>query len=235
MAKVKRKSAGPASSEDMSGIERRPETRLAQVMGTLEARRRFQDYHYRSQARARALMAAALLVSLGMNVFQMVYTPPPKYIGMTSNGSILPLVMLDKPVKDDAAIAKWVNDVIVQTLTLDYANYRTQLSKAQSDFTSRGWSSFEKSLTKSQFLETLIDGNYVTTARPTGVPQVVNSGVLNGTFAWQIAVPLQVTLRNSANSSEVKNFDVKVLVVRQPQTVQADGLGVAQILLQPSR
>lgn len=210
--------------------ERVPESVVSQWVGTIRARESFSSYRRDVARRNQVILGFAMCVSLLMNLYQATRTVPPVYIATNANGEITPLVTLDRPVMSDGDVASWMVNVLTKTYTLDYANYRTELAAVQPSYTAEGWKGFEKGLTSSRFLETIIGNQYVTTATPMQAPQLINSGLIGGMFAWQYSLPLQVTLRNN-NNTDTKIYDARILVIRQPQTIQSDGLGIAQILL----
>jgi len=199
------------------------------------ARDAFSRYTQVSTRRSVVFMGIPLVMSMAMNVMQATRRPQTRFIPTDTNGRILPLVTLDKPVASDDQVAQWATDIIQRAFTMDYVNYRKQLSGVEGEFTGKGWKDFETMLVQSSFLDTLTSNSYVTTATVTDAPQVLTSGLVQDgsswIYAWKIRVALHIVFRNSTGPSD-RSYQVDVLVIRQPQTHEAVGLGIAQIIAQ---
>lgn len=188
-----------------------------------------------SDRRTMVFLGAPLLISLILNAALLTRKPETRYIPTDADGRILPLVMLDKPVTSDANVSQWAADTIQRSFTMDYVNYRKQLSAVEGEYTTKGWKDFETMLTQASFLDTITSNSYVTTASVTGAPQILSSGIVqNGSgwiYAWKIQIPMHIVFRNASGPIE-KSYQVDILVIRQPETHEKNGLGIAQVIAQ---
>ena len=176
-----------------------------------------------------------LLVAIGFQSVLSLYlaTRPPvnHYFATDRDGRIQPLTPINMPIGSLTDLATWVANSVVQAYTFDFANWRAQLSAARSNFTNPGWHGFETALKDSGVLQTVLEKKYVTTAVPTSAPVLINQGMVDGRYAWKFQIPLLVTYQSSERTVP-QNLMVEVLVVRQPETENPRGLGIAQLIAQ---
>ena len=175
------------------------------------------------------LMVAGNVAVIGKGTsYRFVMTDP--------TGKILDLVPLVRPNKPDDIVAKWAVDAVTRTYTFDFRNYRRQFLNAQKVLTQTGWDGFEKALVDSGNFVAVTDNQFVTTAVPTGPATVVSSGILrdaigNQRFGWTVEFPMLVTYRNNKNTVP-QRLNVRAVVVRMPEFINPDGLGIRQIIAQ---
>lgn len=208
------------------------------AVATLIARDSFanQRLHYAVRT---AFMLACLAAFSGLCAITLINRAPQyRYILTTDTGEVLPLAPLDKPNHDDEFIAKWTLDAITRLYSFDYVNYRQQLQDARRNLTTYGWNSFEKALEESGNFKAILQNRYAVTAVPTGPATVIKSAVHTGFMrhAWRVEFPILLTYQSGRNGDDGRplianqNLRLSIVVIRQPEYIQKDGLGIRSIL-----
>ena len=174
---------------------------------------------YRDNYR-RAVLALFLVLIIncglaGMVFYKWAYPPSPQYFATNADGRIIMLHPLTDPSVPDDFVLQWASDSVRQAFSLDYVHWRGQLTDASSNFTPDGWKWFLKSLQSSNNLKTLTDLKMVSNASVTGAPQIVQKGIVNGHYAWNVKLPLLVTYTSAGHTINMP-MDVTLIVIRMP-------------------
>jgi len=192
--------------------------------------------HYAVRIACLLALAAAFAVAC---VLVMLMRPPQfRYVMTDAAGKVLPMVPTDKPNKDDEFIIKWTVDAVTRLYSFDFANYRQQLQAAQKFLTVVGWREFEKSLEKSGNFKAVVGNLYVMSAVPTGPGRITRSEIhpTLGRHAWKVEFPMLITYRSSEKTQDgrplaaTQNLRMTVVVIRQPEFLNTDGLGIRSII-----
>lgn len=208
------------------------------AVATILAKDNFANFRLYMASRIAAALLALMVFSAGCVVLLLNRAEQYSYVMTTSTGEILPMVALDKANKDDEFIVKWTVDAVTRLYSFDFANYRQQLQTAKEKLTAVGAKSFEKSLDESGNFKAVTGNRYVMTAVPTGPGRIVRKDIhptLNR-FAWKVEFPMAITYRSSAHGRDgrpiVANQDLRmsVIVIRQPENLQTDGLGIRSMV-----
>ncbi len=182
------------------------------------------------------VMLVGVYATLGRGV---VY----KYVLADPTGKIVQMVPLSEPNHDDDYIIKWAIDAATRINTFDFVNYRGQFQQAKELMTPQGWRDFERGLTDAGILESVKGLHSVTTAAPTGPGVIVKKanfrwpdGVYR--YAWRVSFPMIVTFRSALTNKETgqprvnsQSVNVEVTVMRMPEYLNPQGLGVRQLLI----
>jgi intracellular multiplication protein IcmL len=219
-AAAARKPGGPGPAR----VAGHPDDYLATVI----ARETYTRERFVLMTRVMAGLCAALVLSLGLNVYQAVRPVQYRFIAMDSTGRIKDLATLDNPLLKQSEVEIWVTDAIAKAFTFSFANYRQELTAAKDSFTPVGWVGFEKALDDSGVLKSVTTNRYVTTAVPTAAPVLLSQGLIEGRYAWRFQIPFLITYQNALKTTQSVN--VTVIVVRMPETEQERGLGIASLI-----
>ncbi len=176
-------------------------------------------------------LAGALMFQAVLIYFLATKPPVNYYFSTDRDGRIQPLTPIDKPIGSLIDLSTWVANSVIEAYTFDFANWRTQLSRARNNFTPSGWKGFETALRDSGVLQTVREKKYVTSAVPTSAPVLVSQGMIQGRYAWKFQIPILVTYQSSEKTVP-QNLMIEVLVVRISETENPRGLGIAQLIAQ---
>lgn len=195
----------------------------------------FHRYMSSTVERTRNILGAALGIALFMNVYQVVRPIAHDYIFADRTGRIVTMYALDKPNLSDSDVAAWATEIVCESMTFDYVNWRSELERASHGFTKSGWDAFQSNLETSQLLQTVIGNEAVLTTKPTSSPQLTDNGLMNGVYAWRMKIPIQWEIRshgaNGQSKTETKNLIASVTIVRQPEVSSEKGVAIAKIML----
>lgn len=185
---------------------------------------------------ARALLIAGVsmplaLAGMGFGAWTLTHQPEPKYFA-ADNGRLIPLIPLDRPSLDHAALVNWSVRVTGDALNLDFAHWRDDLMRVQDRFTPKGFAAFLNAMKSSGNLAAIQDKQLVATAVPNGAPVIVAEGVLNGQYSWRVKIPMLISYQG-ASAVSPQNVYVTLLVTRVPTTQTPEGVGVAQFVMSP--
>lgn len=188
-------------------------------------------------ARINVLILIALVVSLA-GTFALIKRPPQfRYILSDNQGVVVHMVPLEKPNHDDEFIKKWTIDAVTRLYTFDFVNHRNQFQDAKVNLTVQGWKNFEHAMEVSGNFQAVIGNRFVTTAVPTGPAQITKKGDVFGRFAWKVEFPMLISYRSGfreAHTGRQKNTSqqlmMSVTVIRQPEFLNAEGLGIRALV-----
>jgi intracellular multiplication protein IcmL len=176
------------------------------------------------------VMACLVVVSVVSNIYLATRPPVERYFATDTQGRIMPITPVDRPIGNNSELGVWITNSIAQAYTFSFANYRQELEAARLNFTPNGWTGFQEALKSSDTLNSVIENKYVLTAAPSGAPVLIDEGhVEGGVYAWKFQVPFVITYQSAIKATS-QNLLITVVVVRQPETEQPRGLGIAQLI-----
>ncbi len=185
-------------------------------------------------------MILVLLVSMLANVvlasmliYIITHPPAPKYFATSINGRIIPLFPLNEPNQSDSAVLQWANQAAIAAFTYNFVNYRTELQASSGFFTSDGWSQFLTALEQSNNLDAVKAKKLIVSAVATRAPIILQKGILNGSYAWRVQMPILVTYQSASEFSQQNNV-VTMLITRVPTLNSPRGIGISQFVVGPA-
>ncbi len=193
-------------------------------------RNRFYRTNYR---RVLAIVLALLItniISLMVVSYLVTHRAQPTYFATASNGEIIPLVPLNKPLVSRTALLSWAQLAVTASYTYDFANYRAQLGKISDNFTTGGWDNFLQALEDSNTLNTVQAKQLNVSATPAGTPVIMQQGYIGNIYSWRVQVPIVVAYE-SASERRTENLLVNVLIKRVSTVTNPAGIGVDQFIV----
>lgn len=185
-----------------------------------------------------ALLILGLVVTLFGTYALINRAPQFRYVLTDETGLIMPIVPLSQPNQTDEFVLKWTIDAVTRLYTFDYINYRDQFQDSKVNMTTTGWKYFEDAMSESNNWNSIIGNAFVTTAVPTGPGKLTKAGDMAGRYAWKIEFPMLISYRtsikdvNGAQRAPSQQFNMTVVVVRQPEYLNPAGLGIRQMVAQ---
>jgi len=185
-------------------------------------------------------MILILLVSMianfvlaSMLVYLVTHPPAPKYFATSINGRITPLFPLNEPNQSDSAVLQWANQAAIAAFTYNFVNYRTELQASSGFFTADGWDQFLNALQQSNNLDAVKAKKLIVSAVATRAPIILQKGLLNGTYAWRVQMPILVTYQSASEFSQQNNV-VTMLITRVSTLNSPRGIGISQFVVGPA-
>lgn len=149
-------------------------------------------------------------------------------------GRLTPMSPLSEPFISDGALLGWFRDCVVQANTFNFVEYREQFTRASQCFTDAGWDHYAEALTKSGAVKMVRDARMIASGNSTGAPVITRKGLRNGTYTWEIQMPLAVTFQGGqgGRSLSTQNQTVTAVVSRVPTWQKENGVGIVQYVAQ---
>lgn len=177
-------------------------------------------------------MAANFVLAL-MLVYIILHPPAPKYFATSINGRITPLFPLNEPNQSDSAVLQWANQAAIAAFTYNFVNYRTELQASSGFFTAEGWDQFLSALQQSNNLDAVKAKKLIVSAVATRAPIILQKGLLNGSYAWRVQMPILVTYQSASEFSQQNNV-VTMLITRVSTLNSPRGIGISQFVVGPA-
>ncbi len=201
------------------------------------ATRRHEEW-IRSHARMSVtvlVMSAATVLSIGMMLWAVLAKPEPVFFATREDGGILPLIPVSTPFLSDSGVTNFAVEAVTHALTLDFANWRDDLTDAARYFEQPdGWNGFLDAIEESDMLNYLRDHRLVSTVVANGAA-IVESGLDDRKrYSWEVQIPLSMTYESASEISRERLL-AELVVSRLPTWESPDGVGITQVVIRPGR
>lgn len=179
-------------------------------------------------------LSKVIYAQIGVNVVLAVVcgalalrAPSEKFFVENQAGQIVPVTPLDEPIASQSFVQTWAVNAMVQSQTIDFANWRQQLVNSEQYFTPDGFNSWMQAMKDSGNLDAIKLRKMAVSAIPSGAP-VTTASVVGGVLNYTIEIPMEVTYQ-VLNIKETQNLTYVVQVIRVPIRQNASGLGINSI------
>lgn len=179
-----------------------------------------------------AVMAVIIAGLVADRIWIAHHPPQPRFFYTDGKGTPYEITPLDAPVMSEADLLTWTVQSIVAAYTVNFKEYRDQLSRAAKHFTIDGWNSFGTAFLKTGNLDEIKRARLVASAQPERAATIRDRAIINGRLTYKIELPLIVSYENE-NQSNTQHLLVTVLVVRDVVTSHPDGIAIDQINAPP--
>lgn len=201
---------------------------------TLQLARLRNDF-YRDNFRR---VVGVLLFSLVLNVvFSVIASwlfltrPAPVYYATSTDGKLIQMIPLDQPFVKNDQVLSFTTQAAIATTSFDFLNYEANLSDAKTYFTTDGFNSFLNALNSSGNLDRVKEQDLVAKGIVTGVPTIVQQGVIFGhRYSWKVEVPMTIQFE-SASAKFTRDVLVTLIVSRVSTAETALGIQIMQYTL----
>lgn len=176
-------------------------------------------------------MGVATTLAVGTAWWALSSKPEPLFFIAREDGGIIPIVPVTQPYLNDAAVLNFAVEAITNSLTLNFANWRSQLSSA-SEFFERpnGWNNFLEALEGSGTLDLIRNRNLVSSVVANGAVIVDRGPDASGRFRWVVQVPITISYQ-SANESRTESRLAELEIARLPTWQTSRAVGVTRVLI----
>jgi intracellular multiplication protein IcmL len=188
------------------------------------------------------LLVAVTLFSLAWNSVQFATQPEPKLLGMTSDGRIQELPLLDAPIDSRSVIIEWAGRNIPKLYDFNYVNYRGQLNKSLEFTAQNTLLSFQRMLDQSGILPKVRDEFLILRAVVENEPVVLGEDVIKGVRVWLVELPINLIYDSGATEADNKRrrqITQKIIfrawIARASPLEYDGGLMLAKFVVQPRK
>ena len=179
------------------------------------------------------LLASLLLLALAGDFVFLFTSTHVRYFGVTPDFRVVEMKALNESVLSASGLKEWAHETVARALSLDFSNFRQQLTDVEPRFTPAAFRSFKLALQTAGILDLILHGRLVTSVTTEGAPVVVSEQLVGGVAHWQIEFPLALSYESSKGIEHTQHLMAKVLVRRVPPTESLEGVRIAQIILAP--
>lgn len=176
-------------------------------------------------------MGVATTLAVGTAWWALSSKPDPLFFIAREDGGVIPIVPVANPYLNDAAVLNFAVEAITNSLTLNFANWRSQLSSS-SEFFERpnGWNNFLQALEGSGTLDLIRNRNLVSSVIANGAVIVDRGPDASGRFRWVVQVPITISYQ-SANESRTESRLAELEITRLPTWQTSRAVGVTRVLI----
>ncbi len=121
----------------------------------------------------------------------------------------------------------WAGLAVSDVMTFGFNDYGPRLNLSSAYFTDHGWDSFSEAMTRSRMLEMIHVNQQIITAALQGAPALNSGNVNHDRYEWVVQLPLVLTYRSGARSSNASML-VTVVIVRSDDPKHPYGIAIDQ-------
>ena len=200
------------------------------ALQVVKLRNEFYRDNYRKVVAALLLSFFILLVLVAALFYIVSHPPAPRYFATSSDGRLAPLVPFSQPNLSNSAILEWSNTAAAAAYSYNFVNYRQALQQAADYFTPEGKQMFFTAIKNSNNLQAVISKKLIVSAVATGVPVILEQGILAGRYTWKVQIPMLITFQSASQFSQ-QSVTVTLLIVRISTLTSPRGIGIAQFIV----
>jgi intracellular multiplication protein IcmL len=190
---------------------------------------------YRDQYRRFVLITLCSIgiafFSIMLTVFVFLSKPQPKYFASTNDLRFVELVALDEPIISQGGLLNWVAETVTNTLSIDFIDWKKQLTMVRSAYSSKAYSGLLKSFKRSGLLDSVVNERLNINAIVEQAPVITAKGEIHGVLSWKIEIPIKLSFESSTGVANTKSMLATLMVQRVPTTTNHRGIQIKQIIL----
>ena len=171
---------------------------------------------------------AILIFALGALLFMQA---PTRYFATNAAGGVTPMIPTTESYLKDNQVLVFASLAALSSTSFDFVNYQRELNQAGEFFTQAGFASFEEALRDTGGLEQVIQEKNSTFGFLVGKPVIINQGIVNGTYTWQVEIPLGVEVDNANDTITNRRYSLKMDIIRVPTNENLKGIAVSRYTL----
>ncbi|MCY3878967.1 MAG: type IVB secretion system apparatus protein IcmL/DotI [Rhodobacteraceae bacterium] len=201
------------------------------------ARLRYETWMRSHRLMTKAVIAMAVATALAVTAafWALISKPEPRYFAARENGGILPLVPVSVPFLSDGEVTNFAVEAVTRALTMDFANWRSDLSGAAHYFERPvGWNSFLDALEGSGMLSYIRENRLVSTAVANGAVVVSSGPDGSKRYGWTVQIPLTITYESASELSR-DSLIAEASISRLPTWEAPEAVGITRIIVRPGR
>jgi intracellular multiplication protein IcmL len=200
------------------------------ALQVVKLRNDFYRDNYRKVVAALLLSFFIILILAGALFYIVTHPPAPRYFATSNDGRIVPLIPFDRPNLTNPTLLEWANTAATAAYSYNFVNYRQALQQAADYFTPEGRQMFFNAVKSSNNLQAVVAKKLIVSAVATGVPVVLEQGVMLGRYTWKVQIPMLITYQSASQFSQ-QSVTVTMVVVRVSPLVSPRGIGIAQFIV----
>ncbi len=159
-----------------------------------------------------------------------------KYFTVDPQGRITEVVPQDQPTLSKTGLRDWAAACVRDSYSFAFYNYKNVLGDALDRcFTSEGMAKFKQQLAKSGIIKDIVTADGALVTQVDGTAIVKKEGIVNGTKAYIIEVPVMVEQRYPKAESIIRKWTVIISVLRVDNLEYPSGMAIHVWNMEPRR
>jgi len=200
------------------------------ALQVVKLRNDFYRDNYRKVVAALLISFFIVLTLAGALFYIVTHPPAPRYFATSNDGRLVPLIPFDRPNLNNSTVLEWANTAATAAYSYNFVNYRQALQQAADYFTQEGRQMFFNAVKSSNNLQAVIAKKLIVSAVATGVPVVLEQGVMLGRYTWKVQIPMLITFQSASQFSQ-QSVTVTMLIVRVSPLASPRGIGISQFIV----
>ncbi|WP_413484641.1 DotI/IcmL/TraM family protein [Morganella psychrotolerans] len=175
-------------------------------------------------------LSVFLAVSCALNIYLIhaVINTPVKYFA-TENGRVTPMIPLDQPGFGAGQVAGFGADTLRESFTLDFVNYKQQMTSVNPKYSEIGFQDYYKALATSNVLDA-VKSKRMNLSVDVGPGVIRSKGLLGNVYVWEYQYPVSLKLNGQQTSTPQQRFIFTIRIERTDVREKPEGLHVTQII-----
>lgn len=161
-------------------------------------------------------------------VMQFQAAPEPVYFPLKKGDQLIDTIPLEQSALTDAELLNWITEAMIVSFSFNYHNYDKIAEKIEEYFDSIGINSYLKMINEHKQIQQVVSKKLILSGRPTGAPRIVKDGVIDGRYAWEVALPFILKFRSQELKLDLELI-LDILVVRVSEQVAPLGVKIVQV------
>ena len=177
------------------------------------------------------ILVVIMILSISMAWNAWTNKSTPRYYATQEDGRVVPLIAISRPFLNNGQIMNFAVQAITAALTMDYKNWRRDLTDASIHFQHPGgWNNFLEALENSGTLNSIIQRKLISNAVANN-PVIIDNGFdSRGRYSWTVQIPLKITFESS-NERKVDDNMAEVIVSQLPTSENSAALGITRVAI----
>lgn len=182
--------------------------------------------------RTNTILTVAVVFLVISNIFMgyLAASKKPMTFAVTSTGSVIPMVPMDKPYLGDARIVSFADECVRMAFSHDFRNFRQTVNGAKDCFTSEGSRGFDAAI--EPLLDDIEKRRMVMSVSPEP-PVVVRKATPRGVHTWIVQTRMTLFRDGTRERISPTTYTVDLVIERVPLEASVRGVGIAQINVRP--
>lgn len=194
----------------------------------IRLRNNFYRDNYRRVMKLLLIMSIVSVLLICAIFYLIAHRPTPKYFATTQSGRVLQLVPLSSPLLTTQNVLLWASQVAAASYTYNFASYQADISALEPYFTNDGWQQYLGAVKEN--LRT-IEQNRMIVSAAAGTAIMAYQGMLSGSYAWKVQVPLRATFTTGSESFS-RNYLITMTIIRVSTLENKNGIAIAQYIVE---
>jgi intracellular multiplication protein IcmL len=170
------------------------------------------------------MLQIAVVVTLCVFIYaDWAKKPEPVYFNANEYNQIIKPVPLNSANLNHAAVLNWFTEAISTSFAFNYFNQEQKFAHLKRYYTESGLKKFRDAVANDPNLSGVEVEKLIVSMQVLEAPEVLQDGVVNGVYTWNIRLPIVIILQNQIKRQSM-SVKIETIVVRVPEVVAPFGL-----------